>query len=104
MNQYLIDYSVRNITTGNEEEIRLLELADDEAAGLPDDVRAILDPHRQAFQTHARIEHPAWDNAQDAILALLLPRIRNRALYESDYDAWQEWLLESDDADQDNDA
>ena len=39
MNQHLIDYTVRNITTGDEEELRVLELEADEFDGFPETVR-----------------------------------------------------------------
>ena len=97
--QYLVDYTVRNITTGDEEEIRLLELADDEFEGFPDavrdEVRSLVAVGVEAVFGHAR-PHAEWDTAQEQILALLLPYISDRALYDSDYGTWEENLLEHD--------
>lgn len=94
--QHLVDYTVRNISTGDGEEVRLLELTDDEAAGLPADVRAILDPLRHQFQADTVIPHPVWDTAQDSILALLRPYISRPALFDNDYTTWEQVVLEND--------
>lgn len=89
MNQHLVDYSVRNITTGDEEDIRVLELDPDEMLGFPEPVRdqviALID---DAQQTGSH-----WAANQDAILLLLLPYISDRALYNSDYEAWERKVL-----------
>ena len=89
--QHLVDYTVRNISTGDEEEIRVLELTDDEIAGFPDAVRddvasliaASLDNRDDWRSTH-----------QDTIVRTLLPYISRRDLFERDYGAWETYVLE----------
>jgi hypothetical protein len=97
MNQYLVDYTVRNITTGDEEDIRVLELETEEFDGFPeqvrDDIRNLIG--LIAWQWHAGQPIAAdWLIAQDQILKLLLPYITDRALYDSDYEAWENNVLE----------
>jgi hypothetical protein len=98
MNQYLIDYTIRNITTGDEEDIRILELAEDEFDGFPaeirDEVRRQVEPAAEAFAA-MQLDYHAWDRAQMRILELLRPYMTDEALYERDYDAWEANLLES---------
>lgn len=94
LDQYLVDYTVRNITTGDEEEVRLLELTDAEVAGLPTEAQAILEPLRHAFQSDNVIPHPDWDAAQDQLLSVLRPLISDPELYEYDYEAWEQNLLD----------
>lgn len=86
--QYLVDYTVRNITTGDEEEIRVLELTDDELAGFPEPVRAEIRDIVRRNEATTR-----WDTDQDRIVALLLPYISKPALYRDDYGTWEEWVL-----------
>jgi len=97
MDQHLVDYTVRNITTGDEEELRLLELTDEEAGQLPADAQAVLGPHRTLWRTEQAILHPEWETAQDELLRLLLPYISDRALYDSDYAQWEENVLFDED-------
>jgi hypothetical protein len=93
MDQHLVDYTVRNITTGDEEEIRVLELTDEEVADLPTDARAVLEPHRTLWRSETAVLHPEWETAQQRVLELLLPHISDRALYDSDYGAWERRVL-----------
>lgn len=89
MDQHLVDYTVRNITTGDEEDIRVLELTPDEMLGFPDPVRetviALID---DAQQTGSH-----WEANQDRILDLLLPFISDAQLYERDYAKWERKVL-----------
>jgi len=97
--QYLVDYTVRNITTGDEEDIRVLELTDDEISSFPaevrEQIRAII--RAQGFTTPEGVTtgriQTSWADDQDQILALLLPYITDRALYDADYTAWEARLL-----------
>ena len=100
MNQYLVDYTVRNITTGDEEDIRVLELTDEEIADFPEAVREeVRDLIRQQSYTNAdgvttgRIQ-TSWAVDQEHIRVLLLPYITDRALYDGDYAAWETNVLE----------
>jgi hypothetical protein len=89
MDQHLIDYTVRNIMTGDEEDIRVLELTPDEMLGFPEPVRdeaiALID---DAQQTGSH-----WATNQAHILDLLLPYISNHALFDADYEAWERKVL-----------
>lgn len=97
MDQYLVDYTVRNITTGDEEEIRVLELEPSEYDGFPDsvreEIRALVDA--VGYKPDGGGDHAVWDRNQDRIVELLLPYISDRALYDSDYGAWEDNLLET---------
>lgn len=98
-NQYLVDYTVRNITTGDEEEIRVLELTTEEIATFPADVRgeiANLLADVNAAREAGFAAHAEWDHAQSRIVELLLPYLSDRALYDSDYERWESNLLEFD--------
>jgi hypothetical protein len=101
MDQYLVDYTVRNITTGDEEEIRVLEITDAEFEGFPDEIRdeirSLVAVGVEAVFGHGR-PHSDWDTAQEQIVGLLMPYVSNRALFDSDYGQWEENLLEGDDS------
>ena len=100
--QHLVDYTVRNIMTGDEEDLRLLELTDDEIDTFPDavrdDVRSLLSGPAEAFRSGNSLHSTTfdWTTAQDAILSLLLPHISDRALYDADYTLWESRVLEPD--------
>lgn len=98
--QHLIDYTVRNITTGDEEDIRILELSDHEILnGFPPEV---------AHQIYALIKEvgysegseyadwTAWQTNQEKIRELLLPLISHRDIYELEYSLWEEAVVEDD--------
>jgi len=92
--QYLVDYTVRNITTGDEEDIRVLELEPSEYDGFPDEVREqVRALVAEVGWGSERYSSSLWQTNQERILALLLPSITDRALYDSDYTAWEARLL-----------
>src|SRR5262245_59948109 len=91
--QYLVDYTVRNITTGDDEDIRVLELTDAEIDRFPAEVR-----EQVAVLIAAGRENPnEWVDHQDYVLANLLSYITDRALYDSDYGLWEINLLQDAD-------
>ena len=96
MNQYLVDYTVRNIPTGDEDDLRLLELTDDEIAGFPDAVRgavrSLLASPAAAYRTGSSLT--GWDATAEAIRTLLLPYISDSWLYQNDYGAWEQNVLD----------
>ncbi len=97
MDQHLIDYTVRNITTGDEEDIRVLELTDDEMAGFPDEVRdEIQSLIAYSVEGRAGVDSTRWETAQEQIRQLLLPYISDRWLYDSDYSLWEGKVLDAD--------
>lgn len=91
-NQELIDYTVRNITTGDEEDMRVLELAPEEVAEFPESVRDEI----ATLVARNSIEgnHPTWDVDQDRILDLLLPYITHLDIYRADYARWERLVLD----------
>jgi len=88
--QHLVDYTVRNITTGDEEDIRVLELDPDEVAGFPAAVREQV----AALIADGQHSNARWTVNQERILQLLLPFITNRELYEHDYQLWEALVLD----------
>jgi hypothetical protein len=103
--QYLVDYTVRNLTTGDGEEERVLELTEDEFDGFP---LAVRDQVKKLVQTaaggmvwtapdhDARAARAAWEVAQDRVLGLLMPFISEREMYAKDYTAWERYVLGDD--------
>lgn len=99
MNQQLIDYTVRNITTGDEEDIRVQELDDSDVNGFPDEVqdeiRSLLaSAHDSAAGARSLEARVTWGEVNDQILNLLLPYISDRPLYDQDYPAWENNVLD----------
>jgi hypothetical protein len=90
--QHLVNYTVRNICTGDEEEIRVLELTDEEMNGFPADVRGQISTLIAASVAN----HDVWLTNQDVIVRLLLPYISRRALYDNDYGTWENYVLKND--------
>lgn len=95
------NYTVRNITTSDEEDIRVLELTDEELARFPEPVREEV--HRIVADNAERFrvgwqpgDNEHWLNDQDILLRMLLPWISDRALYDSDYGRWEARLLGDD--------
>jgi len=90
MNQHLVNYTVRNIITGDGEDERILELGPDELGGFPEEVRDqiqwLIDDSQQTG-SH-------WDGAQETMLDLLLPYISERELFDASYPAWEQNVLE----------
>ncbi len=93
MDRHLIDYTVRNLTTGDGEEERVLELEHAEFVGFPEYLQVGLEGIVQA----ARANPALWLPYQDVILAMLKPHISEPALYERDYTAWERIVLGDDD-------
>lgn len=97
--QYLVDYTVRNLTTGDEEEIRVLEI--DDVSGFPDRVR-------DEVQSYIAVgndvmgggrPHMDWEDAQDALRQILMPYISEPDLYETRYNSWEQHVLGNEDVD-----
>lgn len=99
MDQYLVDYTVRNITTGDEEEIRVLELEPAEYDGFPETVREEIRGLVAAvgYQPDGGGDMPTWDRNQDRIVELLLPYITHLDIYRADYARWERMVLDDDD-------
>jgi hypothetical protein len=99
-NQHTIDYAVRNITTGDEEDIRILEEPATYLAAFPEAIRedaARLIAEPGVFDGVSDFDWSIWRTNQDTLLVLLLPYITDRALYESDYGLWEARVLGSED-------
>jgi hypothetical protein len=97
--QHLIDYTVRNIETGDEEDIRVLELSTEEIALFPEAVRTQI----AMLITFGSRSWSDWHTSQERILALLLPFISRPELHAADLEAWHRYVLDQpDDEDQDD--
>lgn len=98
MDQYLVDYTVRNITTGDGEEMRVLELTVEEVQRFPaDTVQSIGDLLAEAH-TRFAVDGPApldwsWEETLESIRQALLPYISDPVLYHSSYSAWESNVL-----------
>lgn len=96
IDQQLVDYAVRNIVTGDEEDLRVLELTADELAGLPELVRDEITELVRACGWPDDYDYAKWRVNQDRVLSLLLPYISYSGIYRDDYAAWEEWVLADD--------
>jgi len=99
IDQHLIDYTVRNITTGDEEDIRVLELADGEIQGFPEavreQIRTIIRAQSYATPEGVTTGHiqTTWADDQEKIRDMLMPYISRPELYAHDYAAWEDMVL-----------
>lgn len=98
----LVNYTVRNITTGDEEDLRVLELSGEEILnGFPPEVaKHIFHLIRQVGYNNESSHETNWQlwkvQNSEIIRLLLLPYISDRALYDSDYEAWENMVLGED--------
>lgn len=91
----LVDYTVRNITTGDEEDIRVLELSAEEYDGFPAEVRRLVYGYvSDAGWGTDDYDRQAWESGQERIRELLLPWIHDVGLYERDYATWEQNVLD----------
>jgi hypothetical protein len=93
MNQYLIDYTVRNITTGDEEDIRVLELEPAEYDGFPESVREQIRSLVADCNWGGTTMWPVWHENRERIVELLMPFISGRRMFNGNYERWERELL-----------
>lgn len=91
-----IDYAFRNVMTGDEEQIRIIEefenyLEDDDLDSWKDDWKPQLnDQEIKVLHTALTAEDP-WNSQgwEDVFVEILKPHISNKDLFEQDYERWE---------------